>query len=144
MGNRAVPLGIGPSGMAKNVKWEQIHEGDTGGGTGSGRDGASRTRAGHGGGRAIVQKCLACHRIGEGARRSARSSTASTAASPATPDYNYSDANKIRTTWNEATFKDYIRIRAKIPGTKMIFPGIKNEKEAGNLWAYLQVVRRRR
>ena len=25
-----------------------------------------------------------------------------------------------------------------IPGTKMIFPGIKNETEAGNLWAYLK------
>ena len=42
-------------------------------------------------------------------------------------------------TWDEATFKDYIKDpRAKIPNTKMIFPGIKNEKEAGDLWAYLR------
>jgi cytochrome c len=41
--------------------------------------------------------------------------------------------------WDEATFKDYIKDpRAKIPNTKMIFPGIKNEKEAGDLWAYLK------
>ena len=69
------------------------------------------------------------------------SSTASTAAIPAiVPDYNYSDANKKSgITWNEATFKEYIKDpRAKIPGTKMIFPGIKNEKEAGDLWAYLK------
>jgi cytochrome c len=40
--------------------------------------------------------------------------------------------------WNEAAFKEYIRDpRAKIPDTKMIFAGIKNEKEAGDLWAYL-------
>jgi cytochrome c len=26
---------------------------------------------------------------------------------------------------------------AKMPGTKMAFAGIKNEKEIGDLWAYL-------
>jgi cytochrome c2 len=56
------------------------------------------------------------------------------------PDYSYSPANKNSgLTWDEATFKDYIKDpRAKIPNTKMIFPGIKNEKEAGDLWAYLK------
>ena len=46
------------------------------------------------------------------------------------PEYSYTDANKNSgLTWNEATFKDYIKDpRAKIPNTKMIFPGIKNEK----------------
>ena len=40
--------------------------------------------------------------------------------------------------WSKETFLDYIKDpRAKIPGTKMIFPGIKNETEANNLWAYL-------
>jgi cytochrome c len=53
--------------------------------------------------------------------------------------YSYSDANKNSgITWSEATFKDYIQDpRAKIPGTKMIFAGIKNEKEKTDLWAYL-------
>ncbi len=37
-------------------------------------------------------------------------------------------------TWNEAQFKDP---KAKIPGTKMVFAGIKNEKEAGELWSFL-------
>jgi cytochrome c len=48
-------------------------------------------------------------------------------------EYSYSDANKNSgLTWDEAAFKDYIKDpRAKIPNTKMIFPGIKNEKEAG-------------
>ena len=56
------------------------------------------------------------------------------------PAYNYSDANKNSgIAWDEATFKEYIKDpRAKIPGTKMIFPGIKNETEIGNLWAYLK------
>ena len=66
---------------------------------------------------------------------------ASMAASPApSPDYSYSDANKkADITWSEATFKDYIQNpMAKVPGTKMAFAGIKNEKEIGDLWAYLK------
>ena len=53
--------------------------------------------------------------------------------------YSYSDANKNSgITWNEAQFKDYIKDpKAKIPGAKMVFAGIKNEKEAGDLWSFL-------
>ncbi|HZL39360.1 MAG TPA: cytochrome c family protein [Pseudolabrys sp.] len=88
------------------------------------------------------KKCFACHSVGEGARNKVgpelngldgrHSGTA--------PDYHYSDANKNSgIVWNEATFKEYIKDpRAKIPGTKMIFPGIKNETEIANLWAYLK------
>jgi len=88
------------------------------------------------------KKCLACHAIGEGAKNKVgpELNGLDGRKSGTTPDYNYSDANKNSgLTWNEATFKDYIKNpRAKIPGTKMIFPGITNEKEADNLWAYLK------
>jgi cytochrome c len=88
------------------------------------------------------KKCFPCHSVGEGAKNKVgpelngidgRKSGTATA-------YSYSDANKNSgITWNEAVFKEYIKDpRAKIPGTKMIFPGIKNEKEAGDLWAYLK------
>ena len=62
------------------------------------------------------------------------------ASTGAIPAARYTDSNKNSgITWNEATFKDYIKDpRAKIPNTKMIFPGIKNEKEAGDLWVYLK------
>ena len=52
----------------------------------------------------------------------------------------YSDANKNSgIVWDEATFKEYIKDpKAKIPGTKMVFPGIKNEKEADDLWSYIE------
>jgi cytochrome c len=92
-------------------------------------------------GKSSFNKCLACHAIGEGAKNKVgpelngldgrKSGTA--------PDYSYSDANKNSgITWNEAEFKDYIKDpKAKVPGTKMIFAGIKNEKEINDLWAYV-------
>ena len=88
------------------------------------------------------KKCFPCHSIGEGAKNKVGPvlNGLDGRHSGFVSDYNYSDANKKSgLTWDEATFKDYIKDpRAKIPGTKMIFPGIKNEKEAGDLWAYLK------
>lgn len=88
------------------------------------------------------KKCLPCHAIGEGAKNKVGPGLNGIDGrhSGSAPSYNYSDANKNSgITWSEATFKEYIKDpRAKIPGTKMIFPGIKNEKEAGDLWAYLK------
>ena len=88
------------------------------------------------------KKCFPCHSIGEGAKNKVGPilNGLDGRHSATVPDYNYSDANKNSgITWNEATFMEYIKDpRAKIPNTKMIFPGIKNEKEAGDLWAYLK------
>jgi cytochrome c len=92
-------------------------------------------------GKTSFNKCLACHAIGEGAKNKVgpelnglngrKSGTAE--------GYSYSEANKNSgITWDEATFKDYIKDpKARIPGTKMVFAGIKNEQEASNLWAFL-------
>ena len=62
-----------------------------------------------------------------------------TAARPApAPDYSYSDANKNSgITWNRAISGCIKDPKAKVPGTKMIFAGIKNEKDVGDLWAYV-------
>src|SRR3989304_2323538 len=81
------------------------------------------------------KKCRACHTIGEGAKNlvgpELNGLDGRKAGSVA--GYTYSDANKNSgLTWNEATFKDYIKDpRAKIPKPRMIFPGIKHETEAG-------------
>jgi len=87
------------------------------------------------------KKCTPCHSIGEGAKNKVgpelngidgrHSGTAE--------GYSYSDANKNSgITWNKEQFLEYIKDpKAKIPGTKMAFAGIKNEKEANDLWAYL-------
>jgi cytochrome c len=87
------------------------------------------------------KKCLPCHAIGDDAQNKIGpvlngidGRTAGT-----WPDFSYSDANKNSgITWNEANFKEYIKDpKAKVPGTKMIFAGIKNEQETNDLWAYI-------
>ena len=92
-------------------------------------------------GKTSFNKCMACHSIGEGAKNKVgpelngfdgrKSGTAE--------GYSYSDANKNSgITWNEAQFKEYIKDpKAKVPGTKMAFAGIKNETEINNLWAFI-------
>jgi cytochrome c len=93
-------------------------------------------------GEQVFKKCLPCHRIGEGAKNlvGPELNGLDGRHSGSAPGYSYSEPNKNSgITWNEATFKEYIKDpRAKIPGTKMIFPGIKDEKEIGDLWAYLK------
>ena len=92
-------------------------------------------------GESSFKKCMPCHDIGEDARNKVGPELNGLNGRKAgTADgFNYSDANKNSgITWDEATFKEYIKDpRAKVPGTKMIFPGIKNEKEVNNLWAYV-------
>ena len=92
-------------------------------------------------GKTSFNKCLACHSIGEGAKNKVGPELNGLDGrhSGSAPGYSYSDANKNSgITWNEATFKEYIKDpKAKIPGTKMIFAGITNEQEIADLWAYL-------
>ena len=41
--------------------------------------------------------------------------------------------------WDEATFREYIKDpKAKIPGTKMTFPGLKDPKQIDDIVAYLK------
>lgn len=93
-------------------------------------------------GETSFKKCFACHAVGEGAKNKVGPVLNGIDGRNAgtVQGYNYSDANKKSgITWNEAAFLEYIKDpRAKVPGTKMVFAGIKNETEAKNLWAYLK------
>ena len=92
-------------------------------------------------GKTSFNKCLPCHSIGPGAKNKVgpELNGLDGRKSGAAPDYNYTDANKNSgISWNEAQFKEYIKDpKAKIPGTKMTFAGIKSENEINNLWAYV-------
>ena len=92
-------------------------------------------------GESSFKKCMACHDIGPDAENKVGPilNGLDGRKSGSVEGYSYSDANKgSGITWNEATFKEYITDpRAKVPGTKMFFPGIKSEKERDNLWAYV-------
>ena len=92
-------------------------------------------------GKTVFNKCLACHAIGEDAKNKVGPELNGLDGRKAgtVPDFNYSDANKNSgITWNEAQFKEYIKDpRAKVPGTKMVFAGIKNDKEVNDLWAFI-------
>ena len=87
-------------------------------------------------------KCSPCHSIGPGAQNKIGPAQNGLDGRKAgtVEGYSYSNANKNSgIVWNEATFKEYIADpRAKIPGTKMVFLGIKNPQEASDLWAYLK------
>jgi cytochrome c len=92
-------------------------------------------------GEIVFNFCMPCHSIGPGAQNKVgpqlngldgrHSGTAA--------NFDYSDANKKSgIVWNEATFKKYINDpQGVVPGTKMLFPGIKDPQQVNDLWAYV-------
>ena len=54
--------------------------------------------------------------------------------------FNYSEANKKSgIKWSDATFAEYIKNpMQQMPGTRMAFAGVRDEKDIANLWAFLK------
>ena len=86
-------------------------------------------------------KCAPCHSIGPDATNKIGPELNGIDGrhSGTVANFSYSDANKNSgIVWNEQSFKEYIADpKAKVPGTKMFFAGIKNEKEVNDLWAFI-------
>jgi cytochrome c len=86
--------------------------------------------------------CSPCHDIGEGAKIKLGPPLNAIDGRKAGSfeGFNYSTANKgSGITWNEETFSKYIRApMQEMPGTRMAFVGLKNDKDVGDLWAYLK------
>jgi cytochrome c len=93
-------------------------------------------------GEKIFAQCRACHQVGPTAKNGVGPVLNGLFGRKAgsVEGYSYSPANKNSgLTWDEATFRDYIRDpKAKIPGTKMIYPGLKDDKRIDDLVAYLK------
>ncbi len=93
-------------------------------------------------GQRSFNKCRACHQVGEGAKNTIGPMMNGLFGrkSGTIEGYSYTDANKNSgITWDEAVFAEYIRDpKAKIPGTKMVFAGIKGDQEIKDLTAYLK------
>ncbi|WP_407159485.1 c-type cytochrome [Bradyrhizobium sp. STM 3557] len=92
-------------------------------------------------GEKVFAVCKACHQVGDSAKNAVGPVLNGLFGrkSGSVEGYNYSDANKKSgITWDEATFSEYIKDpKAKIPGTKMAFAGIKDEQKIKDLIAYL-------
>ncbi|MCG7392198.1 cytochrome c family protein [Microvirga sp. ACRRW] len=93
-------------------------------------------------GEKVFAQCRACHQIGPSAKNAVGPELNGLIGrhSGSVEGYNYSQANKDSgITWDEATFKEYIQNpKAKIPGTKMIYAGLKDEQRINDLVAYLK------
>jgi cytochrome c len=95
-----------------------------------------------GNGEKVFAACKTCHQIGEKAKNSVGPVLNGVIGRKAGtyPAYNYSDANKNSDlTWDEATFREYIKDpKAKVPGTKMTYAGVKDDKKIDDLIAFLK------
>jgi cytochrome c len=93
-------------------------------------------------GEKVFATCKACHQIGEGAKNAIGPELNGVVGRKAgsVAGYSYSDANKNSgITWDESNLAVYLKDpKAKVPGTKMIFAGIKDEQKVQDLIAYLK------
>jgi cytochrome c len=95
-------------------------------------------------GEAVFKKnCTVCHTTEAGKNKIGPSLKGVVGRhSASVPGFAYSDAmKKADKTWDDATLDTYLSDpRGLVPGTKMIFPGLKDEAERKNVIAYLKSV----
>jgi cytochrome c2 len=95
-------------------------------------------------GKVVFKKCLTCHSDVAGQNKIGPSLYGLIGRPSASVDkYSYSAAMKnFNKTWDEATLFDYLAAPMKaVPGTKMSFVGLPDEKDRRNVIAYLTTLK---
>ena len=95
-------------------------------------------------GKTGFKKCALCHTTEPGKNKIGPSLFGVVGRKSATlENFNYSEAmKKFDHTWDEATLDEYLTDpRATVPGTKMIFPGIKDKTERDDVISYLETLK---
>lgn len=95
-------------------------------------------------GKTAFKKCALCHTTEVGKNKVGPSLFGIVGRKSANLDgYNYSEAmKKFDHTWDAQTLDSYLADpRAVVPGTKMIYPGIKDKAERDDVIAYLETLK---
>jgi cytochrome c len=95
-------------------------------------------------GKTAFKKCALCHTTEAGKNKIGPSLFGIVGRKSASLDgFTYSEGmKKFDHTWDETTLDEYLADpRATIPGTKMIFPGIKDKVERDDVIAYLETLK---
>ncbi len=96
-------------------------------------------------GETVFKQCKICHAVGPGAKAGVGPEQNNLIGSVAgsRPGYNYSPAMKEAgakgLVWTPENLNKYLESpKAMVPGTKMVFPGLKNAKDREDVIAYLE------
>jgi cytochrome c len=93
-------------------------------------------------GKKVFTKCAPCHAIGPGAKNKVGPELNGILdrAAASVEGFAYSDAlKKSGLKWDDANLHKWLESpKALVPGTKMVFPGVKDETERDELIAYIE------